>query len=114
MPRASLPLAISLLFAACAVSPDTVDPEVVDASARAVWSCSPRVELFAVWSFLSERYDVDHDARITRTEYPRGETRFANYDRDENGVLEPADFPPDTFFNGFNHMVVMRADADED
>ncbi|MFT6833184.1 MAG: hypothetical protein ACJAZN_003365 [Planctomycetota bacterium] len=80
----------------------------------APWTCSPRVELSSVWQHLSERHDKDHDGRILASEYGRGEVRFANYDRNEDGVLEAADFPDDTYFNGFSHMLLKDADADED
>jgi hypothetical protein len=45
---------------------------------------------------LLQQYDADHDGRITRAEYPRGDEAFKNLDRDKNGVLDAADFalPP--------------------
>ncbi len=78
------------------------------------WTCSPRVELSSVWKELSGRHDLNRDGTITASEYGRGEVRFANFDRNEDGVLEPADFPDDTYFNGFSHMLLRDADADED
>ena len=108
MPRlfpAMLPLALCV---AC-VTPDSTTPP-----SERPWNCSPRLHLSSVWSFLSEKYDADRDGVVTRAEYARGDRQFDNYDRNRNGALESDDFPEDTFFNGFNHMVVMNADADED
>jgi len=78
------------------------------------WTCSPRLELSQVWSFLADKYDHNHDEQITTAEYTRGTTRFQNFDRDDNGVLEASDFPKDTFFNGFSHMILQEADANSD
>ena len=77
------------------------------------WTCSPRVELSSLWAHLSAKYDADGDGRVALDEYTRGEVRFANYDRNEDGVLEESDFPTDTYFNGFSHMLVKNADTDE-
>jgi len=108
MARPHLPLALLTLCAACATngsgSPPPEEP----------WNCTPRLHLSSVWSFLSKKYDRDADGVVTAAEYGRGERQFDNYDRNRNGTLEADDFPEDTFFNGFNHMVVMKADADED
>lgn len=95
-----------LCLAACAVPPPS--------DAGLAWTCSPRLELSQVWAFLADKYDGDRDGRVTKAEYPRGAVRFDNYDRDQNGVLEAKDFPEDTFFNGFTHMILQRADADAD
>ena len=80
----------------------------------APWTCSPRVELSSIWEHLSERYDANQDGRILAAEYGRGDVRFANYDRNEDGVLESSDFPLDAHFNGFSHMLLRKADADQD
>jgi len=95
------------MFAACATH--SVAP-----TSELAWTCTPRLELSQVWSFLSAKYDSNDDGRITKTEYTRGPVRFDNYDRDDNGVLEAKDFPEDTFFNGFTHMILRQADADAD
>ena len=95
-----------LLAAACRTSPSEAP--------IAPWSCSPRVELSSIWEHLSSRYDTDQDGRILMTEYGRGDVRFANYDRNEDGILEASDFPLDSHFNGFSHMLLGRADGDED
>jgi len=78
------------------------------------WTCSPRVELSSLWVHLRSKYDADANGRVTKDEYNRGDVRFANYDRNEDGVLEASDFPTDTYFNGFSHMLVEDADTDED
>lgn len=78
------------------------------------WDCSSRVELSSVWTTLQERHDANGDGQITAEEYARGEVRFANYDRTGDGVLDASDFPSDTWFNGFNAMMVRNADADAD
>ena len=97
---------VVLATAACSTSPaDAPEP---------TWTCSPRVELSSLWKHLSDRYDADQDGQILAAEYGRGEVRFANYDRNEDGVLEASDFPEDTHFNGFSHMLLRSADADED
>jgi hypothetical protein len=45
-----------------------------------------------VFGFLTSAYDKDKDGKITKAEYPRGEERFANLDRDGDGVLTRQDF----------------------
>ncbi len=102
-------LAVSLLaflIIGCQSSPEY--------AAATSWSCSSRVELSSLWGHLRDKYDADGDNRVTAAEYTRGEVRFANYDRDGNGTLEPVDFPEDTYLNGFNHMILRHADSDED
>ncbi len=98
---------VALLLAGCATTPDST-------TTSAAWTCSSRLELSQVWSFLEGKYDRNHDARITTVEYTRGATRFKNFDRDDNGVLEAADFPEDTFFNGFTHLILRQADRNHD
>lgn len=111
---ARLPVVLSLASAALAGCHGAGRTEAELDPVIAPWSCSPRVELSSLWAHLGRRYDVDGDGRIARSEYPRGEVRFANYDRNGDGVLEAADFPSDTHFNGFSHYLVEQADADED
>ncbi len=89
-------------------------PMVNAAGPGSEWQCSPRLELSSVWTFLARKYDSDGDEVVTAAEYDRGETRFINYDRTGDGQLTAADFPPDTYFNGFSHYLVRQADADED
>jgi Ca2+-binding EF-hand superfamily protein len=78
------------------------------------WNCSARVELSTVWASVARRHDANGDGQVTSEEYTRGAIRFANYDRNEDGVLDASDFPTDTHFNGFSHMLVGRADLDGD
>lgn len=92
------------LLTACATSPTAAEP----------WNCTPRLHLSKVWTFLSAKYDRNQDGRVSNAEYTRGETRFQNFDRNDDGELTADDFPEDTFFNGFTHMIVKRADGDED
>ena len=96
-----------LLLAACATH---ASPEQASES----WNCTPRLHLSKVWSFLSAKYDRNQDGQVTTAEYGRGETRFQNFDRDDDGTLSAKDFPEDTFFNGFTHMIVAEADGDKD
>lgn len=77
------------------------------------WQCSSRVELSSLWTEVRKRHDLDGDGQVTSLEYTRGERRFANYDRNGDGVLDETDFPEDTHFNGFNHMILRYADTDE-
>ena len=106
MRSAGLTASALVLATACSTSPKEVPIEP--------WSCSPRVDLSSIWEHLSDRYDADQDGRILMAEYGRGDVRFANYDRNEDGILEAEDFPLDSHFNGFSHMLLRRADADED
>jgi hypothetical protein len=46
----------------------------------------------AVLEKLLHQYDKDQNGKIERAEYPRGDAAFANLDRDGNGVIEAADF----------------------
>jgi hypothetical protein len=41
---------------------------------------------------LLQQYDKNQDGKIQRAEYPRGAETFANLDRDQNGVVDAADF----------------------
>jgi len=43
---------------------------------------------------LLQQYDKDHDGRIQKAEYPRGDAAFRNLDRDGNGVIDATDFDP--------------------
>ncbi|MFT4516228.1 MAG: hypothetical protein ACI89X_001163 [Planctomycetota bacterium] len=96
-----------LLLAACATHAPS---DQVSES----WNCTPRLHLSKVWAFLSAKYDRNRDGLVTTAEYGRGETRFQNYDRNDSGTLSAEDFPEDTFFNGFTHMIVKQADSDDD
>ena len=44
------------------------------------------------WEFLATKYDADHDGRVSRAEYPRGDAPFARLDQDGDGAITPADF----------------------
>lgn len=94
--------------------PDEMSSAVVEASSPPAWTCSARVELSSLWASLSRRYDADRDGRVTAQEYTRGEVRFANFDRNGDGVLDASDFPDDAHFNGFSHMILEDADGDGD
>ncbi|MEO6595043.1 MAG: hypothetical protein ABIP94_09860 [Planctomycetota bacterium] len=41
---------------------------------------------------LLQQYDKNGDSKIEKSEYPRSAEAFANLDRDENGVIDAADF----------------------
>lgn len=45
----------------------------------------------AVLTRLLAKYDADGSGSIERKEYPRGDTAFANLDRDRNGRIDRAD-----------------------
>lgn len=47
------------------------------------------------WSYLAATYDLDHDQRVTRAEYRRGDDSFARLDRDRDGAITRADFDRD-------------------
>ncbi len=78
------------------------------------FQCSSRVHYSALWQHLHARYDADGDGRISRDEYPRGDVRFANFDRNGDGVLNVTDFPADRQFNAFSPSLARMADADGD
>lgn len=44
------------------------------------------------WEYLAAKYDTNADKQITSAEYDRSAKAFAAFDRDNNGVLEAADF----------------------
>jgi Ca2+-binding EF-hand superfamily protein len=46
----------------------------------------------AVWKHLRESYDKDQDGAVSKQEYPRGDDKFARFDRDGDGKLTAADF----------------------
>ena len=77
--RALLPASTLALFACASAS---VDVEPV-ASALGTGE--------SVWEHLASKYDLDGDDAISRDEYDRGEQRFANLDRDEDGAITRAD-----------------------
>lgn len=43
------------------------------------------------WKYFRESYDGNGDGRVTRAEYPRGETAFARLDADADGAVTLAD-----------------------
>jgi len=95
-------------------SPGEMSSAVIEASSPPAWTCSARVELSSLWASLSRRYDADRDGSVTAQEYTRGDVRFANFDRNADGVLDATDFPDDAHFNGFSHMILEDADGDGD
>lgn len=113
----SRPFPLMLLLGgmvSCA-GPQSGSAESVDfAGPQSSWQCSSRVELSSLWAELRDRHDANRDGRVTQEEYTRGAARFQNYDRNGDGLLNAWDFPSDTYFNGFNHMIVGQADANED
>ena len=111
-PMPKLLLLLPALTLGCAADHNE---RVVDvAGSGPAWNCKARVELSSLWEALRARYDADGDGRIPREDYPRGDVRFANFDRTEDGVLSAADFPTDRHFNGFSHFMLGQADADSD
>jgi hypothetical protein len=44
------------------------------------------------WKFFAERHDKNRDGKVGKDEYGRGDAKFAQLDRDEDGVLTSADF----------------------
>ena len=44
------------------------------------------------WQYLAAKYDSDGDARITPAEYDRSEKNFKGFDRNQDGVIDAADF----------------------
>lgn len=117
-PAWTLP-AFGLLIGCAAPEPAAQDASAASATGEFTltsadsWQCSSRVELSSLWAELRKRHDQNGDGQISASEYDRGETRFANYDRNADGVLDAGDFPEDTHFNGFNHMILRYADSDE-
>jgi hypothetical protein len=69
------PFLLLPLLAACATTPPQVSPGALH-----------------VWTFLSDKYDANHDDRITRAEYTRSENSFAHLDADRDGRVTLADF----------------------
>ena len=49
-----------------------------------------------VWAHLVKTHDKDQNGEITAEEYSRGDTKFARFDRNEDGVLTIADFERDS------------------
>lgn len=43
------------------------------------------------WAFLLKTYDKDGDGHVSAAEYPRGKARFAELDRNGDGVLDARD-----------------------
>jgi len=46
----------------------------------------------SVWDYLASRYDADRNGAVTTAEYTRNEAQFGRWDRNQDGVLEAADF----------------------
>lgn len=109
----SAALSLACLGACAQPQIDEVEP-AHDEGPNSSWQCSSRVELSTLWAEIRDRHDANRDGRVTQEEYTRGEARFRNYDRNGDGLLNGFDFPTDTYFNGFNHMIVGRADFNED
>ena len=105
-------------LAACSAPPseDQAEASIFDAAFAAgdSWQCSSRVELSSLWAEVRDRHDHNGDGQVTLAEYDRGEVRFRNYDRNEDGLLDSSDFPEDAHFNGFNPMILGHADSDGD
>jgi len=61
------------------------------------------------WKLIAERYDADANDEVSAEEYPRGADRFANLDRNKDGVLTSADFggrrPRDMSKRAIGHML---------
>jgi len=108
-------IVLPILGGSCATgTPQLTQEASAETAPASTWECSSRVELSSLWATLSQRHDHNSDGKVTLLEYSRGEVRFANYDRNEDGVLDAADFPEDTYFNGFSHMILSAADGDGD
>jgi len=45
-----------------------------------------------IWGYLVDKYDADHDGRVSRAEYERTDETFDRLDRDDDGALSEADF----------------------
>ena len=71
-----------------------------------------RVKLERIWTFIQGRYDKDGNGQVTVAEYNRGEIQFANYDINHDGVLTEADFPDESWYNGFGPGAASEADRD--
>jgi Ca2+-binding EF-hand superfamily protein len=68
------------------------------------------------WKLIAERYDADANDEVSAEEYPRGADRFANLDRNKDGVLTSADFggrrPRDMSKRVIGHLLGL-GDVDE-
>ncbi len=60
-----------------------------------------------IWSFLKEKYDKDGDGQVAKSEYDRGEEKFARYDKTKDGVLTDADFTRKSRRNNAGRMITM-------
>ena len=45
-----------------------------------------------VWEYFAEKYDKDADGKLSKTEYDRGDARFARLDKNKDGVLTEDDW----------------------
>jgi hypothetical protein len=62
----------------------------------------------AVWSFLSTKYDADHDGKVVAKEYPRDAKTFARLDRDHDEALTAKDFDGPTQMEAYLAAFVWR------
>ncbi len=46
----------------------------------------------SVWEYYAEKYDKDSDGKLSKTEYDRGDERFARLDKNKDGVLTKEDW----------------------
>lgn len=113
-PACALPAVIAVLGPIAPAQDPVARPVAGETRAPAAAACGSRVALAKVWAVLRESHDRDGDGVVTRDEYPRGDVRFSNFDRNRDGRLDAHDFPDDAFVNGFNHWLVRMADADGD
>lgn len=106
----TLTLAVPLLAGLVATGP-AQEPPPGPAPHLRPFPCGSRIALEQIWQVL-RRHDRDGDGRVTPQEYGRSEVRFRDFDRNGDGALSAADFPPGMFLNGFNPWLVRMADRD--
>lgn len=69
------------------------------------------------WKWLAARYDLDHDGKITRKEFPGPQELFLRLDRDRDGVLTAADLDwsdKAPFFRQLSQATQLLANLDSD